>query len=134
MARQNGRTLRIKRGSTVVSVVKTKTITVNNTPVDVTGDDDDGFITLLEQPGTKQIVFECSGVTDDDTLRDAAVTGTALLTAHTIEYMNAAGTDVVYAILGSFFLNPFSETGAHDGALEFSATLSSSGAWSKSTA
>lgn len=135
MARQNGRDLRIKRGSTVIAVVNTKTITVNNTPVDVTGDDDAGFITLLERPGTKQIVCEVSGVTSDDTLRDAAVTGEALLSSHIIEYLAADGSgDVVYSITGNFFMNPFSETGASGGALEFSATLSSSGAWSKSTA
>lgn len=130
MARKNGRDLRIKRGSTVIAVANTKTVTINNTPVDVTGDDDAGFVTLLSKPGTKQITVAISGFTDDTTLRDAAVQGTALLTAHTVEFLGSSGT-ADYTITGDFFMDSFSETGASDGALEFTANLLSSGAFSK---
>ena len=85
MARQNGRDLRIKRGATVIAVVNTKTVNIANTPVDVTGDDDAGFVTYLDRAGTKQISLDVSGFTDDDTLRDVAVLGTGLLAEHTIE-------------------------------------------------
>lgn len=132
MARQNGRDLRIKRGATVVAVVNTKTININNNPVDVTGDDDDGFVTLLERPGTKQITCDVSGFTDDSTIRDVAVTGTGLLAEHTIEWLSSDGLGtVVYAVTGDFYLATFSETGASDGGLEFSASLQSSGEWTK---
>ena len=79
MARQNGRDLRIKRGATVIAVVNTKTVNIANTPVDVTGDDDAGFVTYLDRAGTKQISLDVSGFTDDVTLRDVAVLGTGLL-------------------------------------------------------
>lgn len=133
MSRTNGRNLQIKRGSTVIAVVNTKTVNINNTPVDVTGDTDDGFITLLAEPGTRQITCDVSGFTDDMTLRQAAVTGTALLTAHTIEWLSSAGA-VEYSVTGSFFLATFSETGASDGGIEFSASLQSSGAFTGATA
>lgn len=132
MARQNGRDLRIKRGATVVAVVNTKTININNNPVDVTGDDDDGFVTLLDRPGTKQMTADVSGFTDDDTIRDVAVTGTGLLAEHTVEWLSSDGLGtVVYAVTGDFYLATFSETGASDGGLEFSASLQSSGEWTK---
>lgn len=132
MARQNGRDLRIKRGATVVAVVNTKTININNNPVDVTGDDDDGFVTLLDRPGTKQMTCDVSGFTDDSTIRDVAVTGTGLLAEHTIEWLSSDGLGtVVYAVTGDFYLATFSETGASDGGLEFTANLQSSGEWTK---
>lgn len=132
MSRQNGRDLRIKRGATVLAVVNTKTVNINNTPVDVTGDSDAGFITLLERPGTKQITADVSGFTDNDSLRDAAVTGTALMETCTIEWLSTDGLGtVVYAVEGDFFLATFSETGASDGGLEFSASLQSSGPFAK---
>jgi predicted secreted protein len=132
MARQNGRDLRIKRNGTVIAVVNTKTINVNNTPVDVTGDDDAGFITVLERPGTKQISADVSGFTNSDALRDVAILGTGLLEEHTIEWLSTDGLGtVVYSVTGDFYMGTFSETGASDGGLEFSATLTSSGAWTK---
>lgn len=132
MARQNGRDLRIKRGAATVAVVNTKTVNINNTPVDVTGDDDAGFVTLLSRPGTKQITCDVSGFTEDDTLRDVAVTGTGLLAEHTIEWLSADGLGtVVYSVTGDFYLASFSETGASDGGLEFTASLQSSGAFAK---
>lgn len=132
MARQNGRDLRIKRGAAVIAVVNTKTINFNNSPVDVTGDDDAGFITLLEKAGSRQMTCDVSGVTDDEVLRDAAVQGSALMAEHTIEWLGAGGT-AVYSITGDFFLASYSETGASDGAIEFTASLQSSGAYTKGT-
>lgn len=132
MSRQNGRDLQIKRGAAVIAVVNTKTITINNSPVDVTGDGDDGFVTLLSRPGTKQITAEVSGFTDGTVLRDAAVSGTNLLSAHTIEWLSSDGAGtVVYAITGDFFLASFAETGASEGGLEFTASLQSSGEFTK---
>ena len=132
MARQNGRDLRIKRGATVIAVVNTKTVNIANTPVDVTGDDDAGFVTYLSRAGTKQISLDCSGFTDSDDLRDAAVTGVGLLAEHTIEWLSSDGLGtVVYSVTGDFFMDSFAETGASDGAIEFTATLKSSGQYDK---
>ena len=136
MSRQNGRDLQIKNElGTVVAVVNTKTITWANTPVDVTGDTDDGFVTLLNRAGTKQMSMDVSGFTNDEYFRDKAVNANSLLEAYTIEYLSSDGSrTVVYTIQGNFFLSNFSETGANDGGLEFSASLQSSGQYQKITA
>lgn len=132
MSRTNGRDMRFKKNGVVVAVANTKTVTINNNPVDVTGDTDDGFVTLLSRPGSRQMTMAISGYTENETLRDAAVTGTALLDDCTVEYLSSDGLGtVIYAIQGDFFLASFSETGASDGGLEFSADFQSSGAWSK---
>lgn len=132
MAAQNGRDLRIKWDGEVVAIVNTKTININNTPVDVTGDQNNGFITLLERPGTKQITCDVSGYTESDRLRDAAVTGEGLNRPAIIEWLSADGSgDVVYAVEGNFYLATFTETGASDGGLEFTANLQSSGEFNK---
>ena len=138
MARQNGRDLRIKDSSAaVIAVANTKTITIANNPVDVTGDDDEGFVTLLDRVATKQMTCDISGFTTNTTLRDVAlgVSGTSLLDAYTIEYLNSDGSGaVVYTIEGDFFLSNYSETGASDGGIEFTANLASSGSFAKVTA
>lgn len=136
MARQNGRDLRIKDSSAaVIAIANTKTINFNNNPVDVTGDDDAGFVTLLSRPGTKQITCDVSGFTTNETLRDLAVAGTGLLDTYTIEWLSDTGSGaVVYSISGDFYLSAYSETGASDGGIEFTANLQSSGEYTKSTA
>jgi len=72
-----------------------------------------------------------SGIWDDKVMRDAALTSTQsalLLTDITLDF--ADGGD----ISGNFFLASYDETGAHDGAVTFTATLQSSGAWTYNTA
>lgn len=135
MARTNGRDIKIFDGDsstgTLLAVVNSKTININNNPVDVTGDSDAGWITLLQRPGTKQVSFDCSGFTDSETLRERALsaTGSDIQKTMTIAYLDPAdGSTIVYEITGTFNITAFSETGASDGGLEFSASFQSSGA------
>lgn len=139
MPRQNGRDLRIKDSeSNVVAVANTKTITIANNPVDVTGDDDAGFVTLLDRVSTKQLTMDISGFSTNEVFRDQALgvsSAHALLDSYTIEFLSSTGDgSVAYTISGDFFLTNFSETGASDGGLEFTANLVSSGSFAKVTA
>lgn len=135
MARQNGRDIKIFQGDsstgTLLAVVNSKTININNNMVDVTGDSDNGWIEMLGRAGSKQVSFDCSGFTTDDTLRLTALSATAadLKQTYTIQYLDATdGTTPVYEITGTFVIPTYSETGASDGGLEFSASFQSSGA------
>lgn len=136
MSRQNGRDLVFESGGTLLAVLTTKTININNNPVDVTGDDDSGFVTLLERPGTKQLTFDCSGVTTNETLRDRSLgeSGTTLIETGRIIFLAADGSgSEAYVIDGDFFMSSYSETGASDGRIEFSASFQSTGAFTKGT-
>lgn len=119
-----GRELLVKRGSTVIAGVRTKTITFNGEPVDVTSDDDSGFRTLLATAGQKSIDMSVEGVTKDNELRSAALSGTSLLlTDVNIEWPNGD------TLTGDFFLNSVEETGTYNDAITFTSSFQSSGSW-----
>lgn len=122
MAASAGRELLIKKGVSVIAGVRTKTVTINGEPIDITSDDDSGFRTLLASAGTRSIDLSVEGVTKDATLR-AIVAGVSsqLLTDISVEYPNGDTID------GDFYLVNIEESGEYQDALTFSASLQSSG-------
>jgi predicted secreted protein len=125
MAASKGRSLLIKRGSTVIAGVRSKGVAINNEPIDITSDDDLGYRTLLTEAGTMSIDLSVEGVSKDATLLTlAAAGGTGLmLTNVTVEYSDGG------IIAGNFFLNSFENTGPYNEAVTFTASLQSSGAF-----
>lgn len=122
MAANVGRNFTIDKAGTAIAGVRTKTVTFNGEPIDVTTDDDSGFRTLLATVGQKSIDMSVEGITKDDTLRQAALSGSSLLlTDVTVSYANGD------ALSGDFFLNSLEETGTYNDAITFTASLQSSG-------
>jgi len=122
MAASSGRELLIKKGSSVIAGVRTKTVTINGEAIDVTTDDDSGYRTLLGDPATRMIDLSVEGITKDDTLRAiVAGGGSQMLTDITIEYPDGA------VIAGDFYLVSVEEAGEYQDAVTFSASLQSSG-------
>lgn len=122
MAANVGRNFTIDKAGTAIAGVRTKTVTFNGEPIDVTTDDDSGFRTLLATEGQKSIDMSVEGVTKNATLRQAALSGSSLLlTDVTVSYANGD------AISGDFFLNSLEETGTYNDAITFTASLQSSG-------
>jgi predicted secreted protein len=119
-----GRSYLIKKNSTALAGVRTKSLSINHEPVDITTDDEDGFRTLLAEVGESSFELTVEGVAKDSTLFDAATgTGSRLLTDVTIEHPE--GT-----ISCDVFITAFESTGAYNDAVTFSATFQSSGSWS----
>ena len=100
--------------------VREKGIALNGNPVDVTSDEDDGWRTLLEEPGENQINISVSGVTKSDVLRDAWFNGDRLDTA-VITFPDGG------VLTGQFLLATYNETGTYNDAITFEAELQSSG-------
>lgn len=124
MAANIGRELKVKRGSTVIAGVREKSVSVNGEPVDITGDDDGGYRTLLAEVGEKSLDLSVDGITKDNDLRSAIMTGTDLmLTDITVEYPNGD------TLTGDFFFNSLEESGSYNDAITFSGGFQSSGAW-----
>jgi len=118
-----GRAYVIKKASTAIAGVRTKSLSINHEPVDITSDDDDGFRTLLGVVGESSFELSVEGVLKDSILFDAATgTGSKLLTDVSIEHPE--GT-----ITGDMFLSAFETIGAYNDAITFSATFQSSGDW-----
>lgn len=118
-----GRAYVIKKNSVAIAGVRTKSLSINHEPVDITTDEDDGFRTLLSVVGESSFELSVEGVLKDDVLFDVATgTGSKLLTDISIEHPEGV-------ITGDVFLSAFESTGAYNEAVTFSATFQSSGDW-----
>jgi|TARA_Y100000310_G_C20701393_1_gene830265 predicted secreted protein len=124
MAADLGRNTVIKTGSTVIVAVRSLSVEISNTAVDITTNDSSGFRTYLSDPGEKSVNYSVEGISSDPELRAAAATGTGLMiTDATIEYYDGA------TLTGDVYLSSFTETNPYNDAITFSATLESSGAF-----
>lgn len=121
MATFVGRKAVLKKDTTTIASLRTRTVTLNNEPVDVTTDDAEGFRTLLAEPGTKTLDISCEGLTTDATLLTAAMSGTDILEAYSILFP-AIGT-----LAGDFVITSFEVGAAYNEASTFSASLQSAG-------
>lgn len=129
MAASIGRNLKVKRGSTVIAGVRTKSGSFAGEPVDVTTDDENGFRTTLEEAGTYSFDLSVEGITKDNDIRSAALGATNLmLTDVNLEWPNGD------TLTGNFFLASLEESGEYNGALTFTASLQSSGEWTYTAA
>lgn len=128
MAAAKGRELLVKKGSTVLAGVRTKGVSVNGEPIDITSDDDSGYRTLLADAGTYSVDLSVEGITKDDTLVSVIMAGGSLMLSDiTVEYPNGK------TLSGDFFLTSVEETGTYNEAVTFSASLQSSGAFTYSS-
>ena len=123
-----GRDLLILKNASAIAGAQENGISVDNSPVDITSIGDGGYRTLADFAGMRTLDISISGVWADKVMRDQALGATLLLTDITIEF--ADGGD----ISGDFYLASYEETGAHDGAVTFTASLQSSGEWTYTTA
>lgn len=107
----------------VVAGVRSKGVTINKEPIDVTTDDDEGWRKLLNKPATKSVDISVEGVTKDDSLRETIMTGeSAVLAVLAVEYSDGS------FLIGDFHLVSVEETGEYEDAVTFSGSLQSSGA------
>ena len=119
-----GRKATIKKGATTVAAVRTRTVTINNEPVDITSDDDQGFRTMLEDPGTKTLDMSVEGIMKNTTdFLGVAMSTTDIIEGYSIEFPGL-GT-----LAGDFVVAGFEVGAAYNEAATFSATLQSSGAF-----
>ena len=126
MAKSAGREFAVKKDGTTIASVRSKSITWNGQPIDVTSDDDDGDMTYLSDAfGSKSLEMSVEGMTDDDVLSDLAFSDTDSdkhLSDLTLERANGD------AIGGAFILTNYVETGNYQEATTFTATLIRNGA------
>lgn len=121
----NGRAMTVDLDSTKIAAIQSSTTTHNRTAVDVTTGDSDSWRRLLPNPATRSIDEAIDGVVTENNLsvlRD--VWAGNLLSNITINYPDGSTASAE----DGFFLGNLDFTGAHDGAVTFTATLQSSGA------
>lgn len=125
MAARLGRKLRIYIGDTspqdVIQGAQQKTLKFAGEPVDVTADEDNGWRTLLDDPGTRSVEIGINGASKETSLLSTWFQS-GLLQQITIEDEVTGDT-----ITGSFFLASVQLEGPVAGAIPFAAELMSSG-------
>jgi len=130
MAKAAGRLATLSKDSTVIGGTRVTNIQVDYTPIDVTDNDSDGLQELLALSGMSVMTFDVEGVYKDPVLRDIAMdpTTTQLLTDLTFDF--ADGGVGSATVSGSFFMLNYKEGNDYKEATTFSASFTSSGAWS----
>ena len=124
MAEYLGRSLLLKKNGTLVATLRSKSISCNGDPVDVTTDDDSGNRKLLAELGQKSCDISADGIEEDGVLRGLWFNGgmNQLYTDFTIEWPN--GDELAC----DFVLASYEESGTYTEAVTFSISLQSSGA------
>jgi len=120
----NGAELIIKIATVKVAAVRTKSVNQERTNVDVTTDDNDGWMRHLPKPGTRGFNLEVAGIVTSGNEATFNAVGTEAFLVVEVEYPNG---DTLAAADG-FFLGNISQSTSYDGSLEFTASLMSSGA------
>lgn len=106
----------------LVAGARGKTVTINNEPIDITTDGDDGFRTLLSDPATRSIDLSIEGVTKDTTLLSAATAGTpVLLSGYELRF------EGIGVVASDFYLANVEYGAPYNEAVSFTASLQSSG-------
>lgn len=125
MAGFNGRQFTFDWDSTTLAGVQTRSVSITNDYVDVTSDDDNGWRTLLSDPGLRSVEVTIGGITTDEVLlaeiMKASITGETL-SATLPSSLTTPGT-----LSGTYLVSGFEQSGDHDGEVSFSATFMSSG-------
>lgn len=123
MAAFAGRKATITKGATAIAAIRTRTVTINNEPIDITSDDDNGFRTLLELPGTKTLDMSIEGVAKDAVLLTSVMSTTDIMESISILF------PTIGTIAGDFVVTSFEVGAPYNEAATFSASLQSSGAF-----
>jgi predicted secreted protein len=116
----------IKKSGTAIAGIKTSTVSFTAEGVDITDKLDSGYRTMGDFAGIISFEISGEGVAKGTVARDIFKAGTGfLLTDVTIEWDSGETWDC------DVFLSAYEETAAHDGSVDFSITLQSSGEWSE---
>lgn len=116
-----GRKALFKKGLTTVAAVRTRSMTIGNEVVDITSDDDNGFRTMLSEPGNKTLDLTVEGVFKDATMLTVAMSTSDILEAFSILF------PTIGTIAGDFVVTSFEAGAAYNEAGTFSCSLQSSG-------
>lgn len=119
-----GRFVVVKLNGTAIAGVRTKSISINGSPIDITSDDDAGVRNLMDEPGQVDVNISVSGVVISPTvLRNLALNRTDRVQ----EMQFSFGGSPDNGFVGQFFLASYSENGEYNGAVMFDAEFQSAG-------
>lgn len=120
MAAQTGRSVAFRWNAGQVLGVREKALSINGEVINISSDEDNGWQTLLADPGEKSVTIGLSGVTKDRTLKNDFFNNN---TIRPVTYTYSDGS----VISGNFKLASYNEGTPYNDAVSFDADLQSTG-------
>lgn len=118
----------IRRNGTVLAGVKTKGITINGTPIDITTDDSAGIRQLMDDAGQVDVSIKVGGIVLSEQLRSAALSATGRVQQTEFIFPGFEGSPTnTHGFSGPFFLSSYSENGEMAGAMTWEGEFQSAG-------
>lgn len=124
-----GRTLTVDWETVTIVGVQSKGVTINNEYPDVTSDDDSGFQTFLAVPGKRSAAFTISGIYSSEVLLAAMMAADASIATGTVTVNLPSSLATPGDIEGEGVIQSLEINAADPNAVEFTATIASSGAF-----
>jgi len=116
-----GRKVTLTIGGVGNIAITTKGLSVNNSMIDVTNDQSDGWATALAEPGQRAIELTFSGVVENLNLLMSAISNTSQIYACVLTYPEGS------TVTSDFSFGTFSDTGEYNEKDTFEASMASSG-------
>lgn len=116
-----GRQVTLTIGGVGNIAITTKGLSVNNSMIDVTNDQSDGWATALAEPGQRAIELTFSGVVENLNLLMSAISNTSQIYACVLTYPEGS------TVTSDFSFGTFSDTGEYNEKDTFEASMASSG-------
>jgi predicted secreted protein len=121
MSAKLGRACTITINGAAFGAAKTKSLSITNSPVDISTDDDGAVRKLLDEAGEQTFEISLSGTTKSKTLRNLTANSSDAIVSVVLTY--AVGETVT----GDFFITSYTEDLPHRDAQTFSLSLASAG-------
>lgn len=129
MAAVKGRAVTVLRNAILVAGCRTKNLSINGSPIDVSTDDDAGVRALLTVPGQLEVSISVSGILTSDQLISEALSLTSRTQTTTFTFPGGfVGSPDHLSLSGSFFLASLKLGAEYQGAVTFDAEFQSAGA------
>jgi TP901-1 family phage major tail protein len=118
------RSMTVKRNALLIASVRTKSLTINGSPIDITNDDDAAVRKLLNEPGQIDVSISVEGILKDELLIQEALSAVDRVQATEFGW---PGSVTPGKLAGDFALTSFGVSAEYQGPATFSATFESAG-------
>lgn len=125
-----GRAVLVKRSGVTIAGVRTKSLSIAGSPIDISSDDDAGVRKLMDEPGQVDVNISVSGVLVPG---NSAVLSEALSTSDRVAAMQfifggfEGSPANTWGFIGDFFMSSLNFSGEYQGAVTFEAEFQSTG-------